>query len=227
MRAHYFQHEPFEGLGSIAPWLQQRGYSISCTRFFQEHTLPDPHPLDLLIVLGGSMSVNDADRFPWLIAEQNFIRQWLDTPKPLLGICLGAQLIASALGARVYANSYKEIGWFPIQAVTGHGGFTFPTSIEVFHWHGETFDLPTGAIHLASSAGCVNQAFQLGRKVMGLQFHLETTPASLQAICEGCHDEIVSAPYIQPVEVMAQVSPAKFDQINQLMGEVLEYLTSQ
>ena len=181
MRAHYLQHVPFEGLGSIENWLQQAGYGISCTPFFDSVKLPRIEDIDLLIVMGGPMSANDEREYPWLIPEKQFIRSVIEAEKPVLGICLGAQLIANSLGAEVFANPVKEIGWFPIHAVPSihHSAFQFPKEIEVFHWHGETFNLPKEAVHIARSAGCENQAFQIGRKVIGLQFHLETTPISV------------------------------------------------
>ncbi|MFZ3157950.1 MAG: gamma-glutamyl-gamma-aminobutyrate hydrolase family protein, partial [Smithella sp.] len=178
MRAHYLQHVEFEGLGSIASWLEADGYEITNTRLFESAKFPNLKEIDLLVVMGGPMSVNDEDDFPWLVSEKQFIREAINSGKPVLGICLGAQLIASAAGAKVYSNPVKEIGWFPIYGISSQDVsiFSFPPSVKVFHWHGETFDLPSGAIRLAKSDGCENQAFQIGKPVIGLQFHLETTP---------------------------------------------------
>src|SRR5690554_3748130 len=177
MRAHYFQHVPFEGLGSIEEWLQAKQFHLTATRFYENTALPELQAVDFLIVMGGPMSVNDEVQHPWLTAEKQFIQQMILAGKPVLGICLGAQLIASAMGARVYPNPEKEIGWWPIYSVANGNNdvFRFPPVTSVFHWHGETFDLPDGAIRLAESAGCGNQAFQLGHTVVGMQFHLETT----------------------------------------------------
>ena len=176
-RAHYLQHVPFEGLGSMAAWLETADYAITGTRLFEGDVLPDARDLDLLIVMGGPMSVKDEAEHSWLVAEKRFVRQTIESGVPVLGVCLGAQLIANAMGAPVYAHTAKEIGWFPVRAcATGASmGFEFPLETTVFHWHGETFDLPTGARLLASSEACRNQAFQLGDHVIGLQFHLETT----------------------------------------------------
>ena len=129
MRAHYFQHVPFEGLGSIEPWLQKAGYEITSTRFYESTELPDLKTIEVLIVMGGPMSVNDEDKFPWLVAEKQFIRDAIAKRKPVLGICLGAQLIASTLGAIVYSNQEKEIGWFPICGITSNdlSSFHFPS----------------------------------------------------------------------------------------------------
>jgi GMP synthase-like glutamine amidotransferase len=177
LRAHYLQHVPFEGLCSIAPWLEAAGYELTNTRFFESAALPDLKKIDLLLVMGGPMSVNDEDEFPWLVSEKQFICEAIHLGKPILGICLGAQLIASATGARIYRNSLKEIGWFPIYGISSNDRsiFSFPPSVQVFHWHGETFDLPSGATRLAKSDKCENQAFQISKSVIGLQFHLETT----------------------------------------------------
>ena len=226
MRAHYMQHVPFEGLGSIEPWLQNGGYQITRSQLFASPALPGVDEIDLLIVMGGPMSVNDEAEFPWLVPEKTFIREFIASGRPVLGICLGAQLIANALGARVYRNSMKEIGWFPIQAVATEetNMFTFPASMEVFHWHGETFDLPPGATRLARSAACENQAFQIGRSVIGLQFHLETTPESARQIVVNCRAELVAAQYVQSEQAILAAGPDRYRAINARMEDLLSFL---
>jgi GMP synthase-like glutamine amidotransferase len=226
MRVHYLQHVEFEGLGSIAPWLEAAGHEITNTRFFESAEFPDLKKIDLLVVMGGPMSVKDEDDFPWLVSEKQFIREAINSGKPVLGICLGAQLIASAAGATVYRNALKEIGWFPIYGISSKESsiFSFPPSVKVFHWHGETFDLPLGATRLAKSDGCENQAFQIGKSVIGLQFHLETTPKAARAIVSHCRDELVPAKYIQTEEEILSVKQERYKSINQLMGSILSFL---
>jgi GMP synthase-like glutamine amidotransferase len=229
MRAHYLQHVPFEGLGSIESWLQSAGYSITSTKLYEANELPGIDTLDLLVIMGGPMSVNDTTDYPWLAKEKEFIKLVIESGKPVLGICLGAQLIASSLGAEIYPNPVKEIGWFPIQAVESdnNGLFQFPEEAEVFHWHGETFDLPSGASRIAHSKVCSNQAFQIGANLIGLQFHLETTPASAQAIVEHCGDELIEGEYIQTEAEILAAAPALYRSINGLMARVLEYITRE
>ena len=226
MRAHYFQHVPFEGLGSIEPWLNSNGCELTSTKFFESAALPDPKAIDLLIVMGGHMSVNDEDIFPWLVSEKQFVREMIESGKPVLGICLGAQIIANAMGAKVFLNPVKEIGWFPITAgaYLDDSAFSFPPSETVFHWHGETFDLPLGAIRLAKSEGCENQAFQLGRRVIGLQFHLETTPKSARDIISNCRDELVPSKYVQMEDEILSASLSRYESINDLMSSILSFL---
>lgn len=227
MQVHVFQHVPFEGLGSIATLLEQRQAGVGFTRFYEPAArLPALAEVDCLIVLGGPMSVNDEEELPWLRQEKRFISEAIADGKAVLGICLGAQLIASALGARVYPGPEKEIGWFPILAEpVGVGTFAFPASVQVFHWHGETFDLPAGAVRLAASAACRNQAFQLGDRVLGLQFHLETTPESAAAILTHCADELLgNHPYIQAASALRVVPVADYTGINRLMAELFAYL---
>jgi len=172
------------------------------------------------------MSVNDEREHPWLKEEKAFIKEAVDRGCGVLGVCLGAQMIASALGARVFANAHKEIGWFPVQAVsTDSDSFRFPPQATVFHWHGETFDLPPGAIHLAKSAGCNNQAFQIGRNVIGLQFHLETTPETADQLIRHCREELVTGEYIQTEQALRSVPVETYRNINRLMNEVLAYIT--
>jgi GMP synthase-like glutamine amidotransferase len=222
---HVLQHVPFEGLGSIESWIARRKADVSYTRFFESPVLPGPDGLDLIIALGGPMSVNDVAALPWLVGEKRFLREAIDAGVPVLGICLGAQLIANALGARVCSAQQKEIGWFDVEGIGGTGDcFRFPDRAAVFHWHGETFDLPPGAIRLARSAVCENQAFQIGRNVIGLQFHLETTQASADAIISNCRDELAGGAYIQSEAELRSMPAAAYAAINRLMNDLLDYL---
>jgi len=223
---HVLQHVPFEGLGSIKTWLSLKNARITYTRFFQADPLPDLAAIDLVIALGGPMSVNDENQFPWLKDEKIFVAEAVHAGKAVLGICLGAQLIAAALGGQVYTAPEKEIGWFPVAAESNPpGAFVFPESMTVFHWHGETFDLPIGALHLAGSAGCRHQAFQIGAHVLGLQFHLETTPASAEALIANCRHELVPQRYVQSEDQIRSVPEASYRSINALMVKVLEFLS--
>lgn len=227
MRAHIFQHVPFEELGSIQNWLDGQNADITWTRFHEVPMLPTVKEIDLLIALGGPMSVNDEAELPWLVSEKAFVREAVQAGKPVLGICLGAQLIANALGGRVYPGPQKEIGWFPIQAVNQtDSAFRFPLECTVFHWHGETFDLPAGAIRLAESSVVPNQAFQVGRRAIGLQFHLETTADSLAQIAHHCVDELQGGPTIQTAEQMMSNGPRHYPEIHALMRRVLDYITA-
>ena len=226
MRAHVLQHVPFEDIGSMALWLAKRRADVSYTRFFENASLPSLNGIDLIIVMGGPMSVNDESTLAWLQPEKQFVREAVEKGVPVLGVCLGAQLIASALGASVYRNTQKEIGWFPIEATpTVPNIFRFPEKCVVFHWHGETFDLPHGAVRLAKSAACENQAFQLGEHAIGLQFHLETTPESALSILDNCSDELAPGPYVQTETALREVKTAAFSEINRLMNGVLSYIT--
>ncbi len=229
MKVHYLQHAPFEGIGSIEGWLARRGAEVSATRLYAGDAPPDVGSLasaDLLVVMGGPVSANDESAFPWLAPEKAAIRDAVRSGMPVLGICLGAQLIASSLGARVYPNPVKEIGWFPIR---GRGGassvFQFPARTSVFHWHGETFTLPEDATLIASTESCRNQAFQIGRRVMGLQFHLEVTASQVRQMVEHGQGDLVPGPCVQS-EAQLLAAPAQdYERINAMMDEVMEYLT--
>ena len=228
MKVHVLQHVPFEGIGSMASWLSAREAIVTYTSFYESPTLPDPKGLDLVIVMGGPMSVNDETELPWLKQEKEFVRQAIWHGLSVVGICLGAQLIAAALGARVYPNREKEIGWFEIESTPSEDVvFRFPRKATVFHWHGETFDLPADAVHLAKSAACANQAFQVGERVIGLQFHLETTPESLDSIISNCSHELVEAACVQNASAMRDVPDSVYTQINRLMDDVLSYVTGR
>lgn len=189
MQIHIIQHVAFEGPGAIAEWARERGYSISITEQFNRGKLPEVDDFDLLVIMGGPMSANDDALFEWLAGEKQLIAEALREEKAILGICLGAQLLAQVMGASVYENREKEIGWFPIrltlQAERSRLFSGLPTTMTVLHWHGETFDLPEGAVLLAESALCRNQAFELDDRVLGLQFHLEVQPTGLERLVEN------------------------------------------
>lgn len=225
MRAVILQHVPFEGPGSIAGWLAERDAQTRTVRLFAGDPLPAPEDFDLLIVLGGPMSVNDEWFHDWLADEKRLIAAAIAQDRAVLGICLGAQLIASALGARVGANEHAEIGWFEISAVAAEGGFALPPRATVLHWHGETFALPDGARLLASSEACRNQAFQLGERVIGLQFHLETTPDSLAELLEACGDEVVPERFVQDEADIVAALPRHATANQAVMADVLAWLT--
>ena len=228
MKAHYLQHVPFEGLGSIETWLQSVRADVTVTKFFEDPALPAVDDLDLLVIMGGPMSVNDEADHPWLAAEKQFIRKAIEKDKAVIGICLGAQLIAGAMGATVYPNKEKEIGWFPVtgtQSDNAEEFFAFPQELLVFHWHGETFDLPDGAMRLARSDACHNQAFQLDSRTIGLQFHLETTPGAARDIVHYCRDELQPSRYVQGAAEILGGKDSNYTVINSCMDRVLQFIT--
>ena len=216
-RIHYIQHVAYEGLGSIEEWAFTNGYLLSATRLYETPVFTNIPEFDWLIVLGGPMGVYDEDKFGWLKEEKQLIKQVIDDDKKVLGICLGAQLIAEVLGASVYSNKEKEIGWFEVsftkEAASTELFFDAPSNTTVFHWHGDTFNLPDGSTHLAYS-------------VVGLQFHLESTEHSLEDIYTAGAAELVSGqPYIQSAkEIYEQRGFAK--QNKALLFTLLDRLAS-
>ena len=189
MEVLVFRHVPFEHLGLIARALESRGLRYRYVDWFADPQSPAPwQEASGLIFMGGPMSANDD--LPWLRRELQLIEAACHAGKPVLGVCLGAQLIAKAAGARVYPNAVKEIGWAPVywtEAASSDSLFRGLRQPEtVFHWHGETFDLPAGAVWLAYSEHCRHQAFRLGGSVWGIQFHLEVTP---ETIADWCAEE--------------------------------------
>ena len=173
-----FQHVSFEILGTLHPLLRERGFRIRYANFGRHpHARPEIARYNGLVVLGGPMNVDDLERYPHLAIEVELIRQAIEQGIPVLGICLGAQLIAKALGARVHANGGKEIGWYDVSLTSAAKDDPlfrdFGEVEKIFQWHGDVFELPAGAVHLATSQRCSHQAFRYGTNVYGLQFHLE------------------------------------------------------
>lgn len=227
MRAHCFQHEPFEGMAAIETWLRNKNFDITYTRFFESDHIPSIQDIDWLILMGGSMSVNDEKEFPWLVKEKKFVRECIEKGKVVVGICLGSQMIASCLGNKVYRNQLKEIGWFPIQKVNGIQSKLFnslPDDITVFHWHGETFDLPKEAELIASSAACKNQVFVINDRVIGFQCHLETNEESLSSLNDNCRSELKPDRYIQTEKQMLADEKKFAAPMHQALFGILEKL---
>lgn len=224
MRIHSLQHVPFEDIGSMTSDFRTRGYSLSSTHWYRGDAAPTVGDFDALVVMGGPMGIYDEAIYPWLADEKILIKNAIAAGKIVLGICLGAQLIADVLGAKVTRNAYKEIGWLPIvinPAATNHPiAQILARYPDVFHWHGDTFALPPGAVHLASSEGCANQAYVFQNQVYGFQFHLETTPASAQALIEHCGEDIDGSRYTQSAQAIL-ASDEKFVPINRAMSEVI------
>jgi GMP synthase (glutamine-hydrolysing) len=224
---HYLQHVPFEGLGSIAEWANAKRCPIAATRLYAGEPLPDPAAFGALVVLGGPMGVGDELEHPWLRAEKRFLAQVIERQVPVLGICLGAQLLAEVLGARVYPGPQPEIGWWPIELTEEARRSPLfrgaPTTLEAFHWHADTFDLPGGAVRIARSEAFANQGFLLEERIVGLQFHLETTPAGAEALVQNAAADLVEGAYVQGAAEML-AGAERFRAIHALMDRLLDGL---
>lgn len=206
MRLHAIQHVPFENLACIETWARRKQHQISNTRMFDDLGFPDTADFDWLIVLGGPMNIYEEKKYPWFVREKKFIEKAIKDGKTILGICLGAQLLADVLGAKVSRNREKEIGWHPV-TLTEEGKRSpvfgvLPREFTPFHWHGDTFEIPNGAIRTAQSQGCLNQAFEYEGRVIGLQFHLESTMKSIEGLVENCRHEIQRGKYVQSPEML-------------------------
>lgn len=211
----------------MEPYLHSRGHQLTASHLYRGEALPVPEDFDWLIVMGGPMGIHDEADYPWLAEEKQLLRAAIRRGKGLLGICLGAQLIADSLGAAVVKNTHREIGWFPITPAEDLSdtilGSLFPPGLEAFHWHGDRFDIPAGAVPLASSEACPNQGFVLDDRIIGLQFHLETTPESARALIENCRDELDGSRYVQSAETML-ADEVRFTRINGVMQSLLAQL---
>lgn len=230
IRIHYFQHVPYEGLGSIATWAETHTHPVTVTRFYEDAVIPAPDAYDMLIVMGGPMNVDEESVYPWLVPEKAAIDAAIAAKKPVLGICLGAQLIARVLGAAVRPNTHREIGWFPIHKEADAKGLTlaepFPDTCMAFHWHGDTFDLPPAARHLASSEACAQQGFIYSDRVVGLQFHLEMTFPGAEALVAHCIDDLREGPHVQSADDI-RTDPARYEETHVIMAGLLDRLAAR
>ncbi|WP_256413870.1 type 1 glutamine amidotransferase [Acinetobacter sp. 5862] len=237
LRVHYFQHIAGEGFGSCYDYLKAHQAKITATEFFalpvdlslELEALPNIDEVDLLIIMGGTMSVNDEANYPWLKLEKRWLRRYLSAGKPAIGLCLGAQLIANALGASVSRNQYQELGWMDVGRVSHipENYFQIPEKINIMQWHSETFEIPRGGVRLAQNNVCQNQMYQIGRNVLGFQFHPEMTPHALQLLIENEEDSAVfNGEYVQPIAELKKTIKSKFEQGNQLLNRAIEYVVN-
>lgn len=228
MQIQYFQHVPFEGLGKIEEWANSKGHSLKKTAFFTDFKQPDWENIHWLIVMGGPMSTDELALHPWLKQEKIWIEQALHRGIKVLGICLGAQLIADVLGAKVYPNQNKEIGWHSV-TMTEAGCkdllfSSFPQTFTVFQWHGDTFTAPAGTTHLVQSPYCAGQAFNYQNQAWGLQFHLEINTNTIQELLKHCANDLAPGPSVQSQEEILSLQSYWLPRINQNMLDLLNHL---
>lgn len=227
MKIHCICHEVYEDIGFINEWIKTGEHEISYTHVFLNEEFPTKAEFDFLIIMGGSASVYETLKYPWVKDEIRFIKKVIASNKKVLGICLGAQIIANALGANVYKADKKEIGWFPVKFNTSNlPSMSFlPEEITTFHWHGDTFDLPQGAVQLASSRQTFMQGFIVGENTLALQFHPEMTTESLELIIEATgYQSMLKSENVQTVK---QITDGYnfISTNNNLMIEFLNFLT--
>jgi GMP synthase-like glutamine amidotransferase len=222
------QHAPFEGPGEIAAWAADRGHAVHIHHLYRGDALPALDAFDLLVVMGGEMNIYRYRDWPWLQPEGAFIQSALASGKKVVGICLGAQLIADALGARVVQNAQIELGWLPI-AWTAEARAVFPglpTTSTVLHWHGDTFGLPPSATRLAVSDGCPQQGFFIKKKCLGLQFHMEVDPPLVKQFVDS-QEEWPAGPYVQSAEALLAKASSHCAQNRPLLHGMLDHFCAE
>jgi len=225
MRIHILQHVSYESPGLITDWAKEKKFSVNFTRFYEDERLPLRDNFDLLVIMGGPMNIYEKDKYPWLVREKAFLQTCFAAKKKILGICLGSQLLADALGATVFPNKEKEIGWFPIHKNGSHKLLKLfsDSAISAFHWHGDTFDLPTGANLLFSSEATKNQGFVFDNKVFGLQFHWEINRESLDSLILNSSGDLTPGKYVQTGEEMLK-DVTKFKLVRNHLWTLLNFI---
>jgi GMP synthase-like glutamine amidotransferase len=228
VRVHAIQHIRFEGPALLSQWAKARGHEIT-TSLAQTEGFPACEEIDLLVVLGGPMAADDEIASPWLLVEKHYIADCIAAGKPLLGICLGAQIIAEVLGGEVRRNPDKEIGWFPVERREDEdSGFfaEWPDRMVVGHWHGDTFDLPAGLKASYSSEACANQAFVFANRVVGLQFHVEWTEDALAALIDATGSETATpGRWVMSAGEIEREAPVRIAACREPLFSLLDRLT--
>lgn len=201
MKFTVFQHVPYESPGHILDWIKAKGHTIRYVNFYEHPVLPEIDQTEALIVMGGPMNIHDDEDYSWLPDERDFLKKFIQSGKKVLGICLGAQMIADALGAEVRRNEHTEIGWFKVdinkESLPEKYIDTFPDEFVSFHWHGDTFDLPDGYGNFASSAATLNQGF-IYKNIAAFQFHPEMNLKGINELIQHNEDVFTHKnPYVQ------------------------------
>jgi GMP synthase-like glutamine amidotransferase len=222
MNLHILQHAHCEGPGCIADWARGCGAHISTTHLYRGEKLPDAATVDFLVVMGGPMNIYQDRDHPWLRGERAFIAAHVNAGKPVVGVCLGAQFLADALGSRVVQNPQVEIGCFPVNfTAEARARFPFlPASLPMAHWHGETFELPAGALRLATSEACANQGFVHGDNILALQCHPEVTRDDLAEWLKSF--DLGSGSYVQSAETILATPDEIFTDGHALLRKLLD-----
>jgi len=203
MHIHFIQHVAFEYPGSIVDWAAEKNHTTSFTKVFESADFPAVDTFDMLVIMGGPMGVYEEDVYTWMADEKACIAAAIEARKKVLGICLGAQFIASVLGEAVYPHTVKEIGWWPVHKAFPHAlTRALPQVFTVFHWHGDTFDLPKDAVQLFSTPACAQQGFVYNDHVAALQFHLEVKEDLLNGMTEHERSELTGEGYVQTEETI-------------------------
>lgn len=228
MRIHIFQHAAFEKPGVVADWAAEQGHTTTYTLLYdKQHEFPAIDDIDALVVMGGPMGAYDDHLHSWLSREKTYITDCIHAGKKVLGICLGAQLVAACLGASVYRAPHKEIGWFAVQPTGDCKSVPwiyefFAHAPTVFHWHGDTFDIPHRAVHLLHSAATQHQAFLYNDNVLAFQFHAEITPQLLHDMMQHFSESDQPAHFVQSKEEIARGLQHHIEQLGVLMRTILQ-----
>ncbi len=226
MRIRCLNHAEYHGRAYLPEWAAGAGHDWAATFVPGAPALPVLESFDALVIMGGPMSIWEQARHPWLAGEKRFLESVLAADKPVVGVCLGAQMLAEIFGASVYPGQHKEIGWFPLEispeARRTWVGDALPGSLMTFFWHGDSFDLPHSATRLAHNSAFPNQGFVCGRAI-ALQFHLEVTPEWVRHLATRDAAELVTAPYIQAAESILGQPPRVYRDNNALMDRLLSH----
>lgn len=231
MNVHFLQNVSFESPGYLKHLVKKAGHTLSCTHLYKSSDLPDINDFELLVIMGGPMNIYEDAKYPFLSKEKKYIERAISAGKKVLGICLGAQLIADVLGAKVTRNRVKEIGWYPVERSDNIKINdilkVIPEKFLPMHWHGDTFEIPVGAERIGMSAACPNQGFIYDDHVIGLQFHLEVTAESLRDLVINCRDELVDGEFIQKENELFSIAEQSIKPANMILERLFNALISR